>query len=192
MPCIANSNFSLTFSGTPQLWYASPAYFGNVQAAQWSWGDGQFSNQLFTSHTYSAAGMYNVCLTVTTSCGTSSTCINSTIFKSMNTNNAMVTINVVPQMPTGISNRTEEDASVNLYPNPNNGSFKVNIENVNSENVVISIYNILGEKVYSSIAKVSNGQVKSDIHAENFSNGTYYIQVKSDARSYNLKTVINK
>ncbi|MCE3229602.1 MAG: cell surface protein, partial [Bacteroidetes bacterium] len=64
-PCTANSNFTLMFSGTPQLWYAAPAYAGNVLAAQWSWGDGTFSNNLYTSHTYSTAGMYNICLTVT-------------------------------------------------------------------------------------------------------------------------------
>ncbi|MCE3229783.1 MAG: hypothetical protein K0S32_4334 [Bacteroidetes bacterium] len=86
----------------------------------------------------------------------------------------------------------EQDAFMNLYPSPNNGSFKLSMANVNSESVNISIHNILGESVYVNSLKVNNGNVESEINTANLSNGTYYIQVKSDSKSYNLKTVINK
>ncbi len=44
----------------------------------WSWNfdDGQSSTLQNPSHTYAAAGVYNVCLTVTNDCGVDSTCMN--------------------------------------------------------------------------------------------------------------------
>lgn len=40
----------------------------------WDFGDGNTSTQLNPTHVYSTAGTYTVCLTVTDSCGTDSTC----------------------------------------------------------------------------------------------------------------------
>lgn len=197
-PCVSNSNFNLMYSGTPGFWIAQPAYFGNIVAALWSWGDGSFSNTLFSSHTYSAAGVYNVCLTVTTSCGSSSTCVMSSIFKSSSTaSQAMITINVVPAAPVPTALQENIQANqffVNLYPNPNTGSFKLTLSSLNSktENAMVGIYNLLGELVYSSDIKINNGKSNADIEAQNLSNGTYYVKIITDGGTYNLKTIIIK
>ncbi|MBL7931864.1 MAG: hypothetical protein JNL60_08180, partial [Bacteroidia bacterium] len=79
IPCMSSSGFTYYPSGIPHEYYLSPYFPYNVTMANWNWGDGTSYTgpSIYTSHTYSASGFYNICLTVTTSCGTSTmTCIN--------------------------------------------------------------------------------------------------------------------
>jgi PKD repeat protein len=56
------ASFTDMTSGTPSNW-------------AWDFGDGNTSTTQNPTHTYAAAGTYNVCLTITDSCGTDSTCM---------------------------------------------------------------------------------------------------------------------
>lgn len=47
---------------------------GNLGSVLWDLGDGNTSTAFSPNHTYSAAGLYNVCLTVTDTCGVRSLC----------------------------------------------------------------------------------------------------------------------
>lgn len=52
-------------------------------------------------------------------------------------------------IPLGINNLTGNNNSVELYPNPSNGTFTFNVKNVD-ENLEIEVYNMLGEKIYTT------------------------------------------
>ena len=52
---------------------------GNPQSWLWDFGDGNTSGMQSPSHTYASAGTYQVCLTVTDSCGSDSTCGSTTV-----------------------------------------------------------------------------------------------------------------
>ena len=56
-----NANFSDLSTGAPTSW-------------AWNFGDGNTSTQQNPSHTYAVGGTFNVCLTVTSSCGTNTIC----------------------------------------------------------------------------------------------------------------------
>lgn len=92
-----------TCSGTPTITY------------DWNWGDGSSnSSGAYPSHTYSTAGYYNICVTITDGSGCTDTyCDNSTyIYKTAE----MITVNVVNQLPTDIAER--ENGLLRVYPNP--------------------------------------------------------------------------
>ena len=63
---------------------------------------------------------------------------------------------VVPIL-TSVDNISNDNGSIKVYPNPNNGKFSVEITNYESGITnVLDIYNMLGEKVYS---KTLNGSI---------------------------------
>jgi PKD repeat protein len=197
IPCLANSGFSLYWSGTPQYWYAIPNYYGNVTNAVWSWGDGSYSNNLWTSHNYASPGNYSICLSVTVSCGnTSTTCASYNIYRSAVTNTAMqmVSVNVVKQIPTGVKELNEEHAAVGLYPNPNNGKMNIVIDGIdfNTEKVSVEAYDILGKSVYSTTLMSNDGKIDEWMDLQHLSNGAYYLKIKTDNKIYTAKTIISK
>ncbi|MBK7763426.1 MAG: PKD domain-containing protein [Bacteroidetes bacterium] len=98
---------------------ASPHTYIGVNASTgagltytWVWGDGTpNSSGPYPSHTYSVAGIYNVCLVVISSTCLDSFCSNQTINK---TSSDPYTINF--QAPAGINSVNKELAEI--YPNP--------------------------------------------------------------------------
>src|ERR1051326_3061195 len=53
--------------------------YANATTFSWNFGDGNTSAQEFPQHTYSSAGTYNVCLTVTNQCGSDTICEGITV-----------------------------------------------------------------------------------------------------------------
>jgi PKD repeat protein len=124
--CVAQANFGLWRDTTlTPTWNAYPAYPVTTQSAVWSWGDGTSTTGLYPTHTYANAGMYNICLTITDSCGaTDSMCINQNIYRLANSQ-VPITINVKHSAtPTSVKNLLNTSVA-SIYPNPNNGSFTI-------------------------------------------------------------------
>lgn len=191
IPCNAISSFSLFPSGTPQLWHASPDYFGNVTNAVWNWGDGSFTNALYPSHTYSAAGLYNICLSVTVSCAnTSSTCSNYNIYRSLEVQTSMVTVNVIPNssIATGL-NQTGTPISLKIFPNPANDFLIIDTER---NDVVISnifIIDMTGRSVFSEPVFDKRLQL---INTSNLQTGVYIIELHTEDQILRKKISISK
>ena len=68
-----------------------------------------------------------------------------------------------------------ESGSVNIYPNPNQGSFKVEYNLNSSEQVTISIYNKIGSLLMSYALESTESGVYSIDMAEK-ANGIYYVR----------------
>jgi PKD repeat protein len=194
-PCVANANFSLTPTNTPQVWNVFPANPTNVVGATWNWGDGSTSNTLYTSHTYSAAGMYNICLTVTVSCGAIDTaCVSYSIYKIAGTAQDMsiIQLTVVDLSSVSIKNTTTETIDYSISPNPNNGLFDLNVKGVKSKNVNVAVYNVVGKIVYETFGETNNGNFVKDIQLNEMPNGIYFIKVSVDNHVSTKKIIINK
>lgn len=193
--CVANANFSIAPTATAQYWNVIPAAPANVTGAHWTWGDGSSSNTLYTSHQYSVAGTYTLCLTVTVNCGaTASYCNSYYIFKSSsNTDQSMINVNVVdPSTITGFVSPTSKNSVYTLYPNPTNGDFTINMNGVTTNNVKITMFNVIGKLVYETEAETNNGEFIKEISTNQLSNGVYFIKVNADNKDYTKKVVINK
>lgn len=188
-PCFVSSAFNMSKDSTQMpaiVWNAYPSYPLNVVSAVWSWGDNTSTTALYPSHTYSAAGMYSVCLTVSVSCGSTSTTCFSALINRGGEANQIATIHVI-NLSTGI--KTQEKALLSnfvIQPNPNNGMFS--IKNLNNDYQSLNIYNQLGQETYSK-----NVSDLSDVNLElDLPNGIYFMQLSSGSSKQTKKIIINK
>jgi PKD repeat protein len=200
IPCVANANFTLVPTNTPQFWTAIPSYPWNVSTASWSWGDNSVSNfSLYAAHQYSTAGLYNICLTVTASCGaTASSCATYSVFRS-SAAAAIINVNVLAPTLKSVDNNNavglkdlQAAASVNIYPNPSTGLFNVRLNGLESETSTISVFNLVGDLLYTQVVETTGGQLNTDLSLNNASNGIYFLQVTSGSKTLAQKLVISK
>ncbi len=183
-PCIATANFNMAkdTSMMPSIvWNAYPTYPSNVSSVVWNWGDNSSSTGLYPSHTYSAAGFYNICLTVSVSCGSSTTtCLNQNIFK---TNNSMqiATVNVLNSSPTGIVKNSAATA-IRLYPNPVKDALTIESD---AADFNISITDIYGKLVYSGVRTGAD----SNVNMQNLNSGIYFVKISGSDFSKTIKII---
>ncbi len=192
--CVANANFSLSPTATAQVWNATPASAGNITSAVWSWGDGSTSNTLYTSHTYSAAGTYSICLSVTVSCGLSNSYCNSYfIYRSSegNQDQSFAQINVIDPATVGIKNNTNRETNMIISPNPNNGSFQLLMDGTNAATNIL-IYDLTGKVIYEQVLQTNNANLVKEINMAEFPAGLYFIRTKSGDNQFLKKILIEK
>jgi hypothetical protein len=106
----------------------------------------------------------------------------------------------------GCSNSAEQDIIVDactgigennldgvlVYPNPNNGTFKLKI-NLNSSDVVdIKIYNALNEVVFSKNNVETSQKFVQDINLNEYAKGLYYLQITGSETNIVKKIIIQK
>lgn len=192
--CNPDASFSMTPSGTPQYWYAVPATSSvNVISAVWYWGDGATTSGLYSSHSYSVAGNYTICLSVTLTCSASATsCYTYYISRSADDNTIIHVEAVSPDMiATGIKT-SEKNIAYTVSPNPGNGLFNVNISGLTGTKAKVNVYNMLGTLVLETEDNTSNGSLVKDINLENAASGVYFIKVTSNNKEYMKKLIISK
>jgi len=181
--CTANANFSLAPTGTPKHWWAIPASTANIASATWSWGDGSTSNTLMTSHQYSVAGMYSICLTVTASCGaTATSCMSYSIFKG-SSSAEVYNIQVVGSDPTGLQETGLVDFQV--MPNPADQLITLQFADGNSEKSIVMITDLTGKTIIQATGK-------STIDVSSLQSGVYLLKASVDARSTTKMLVITR
>jgi hypothetical protein len=178
-------------TGTSQVWNAIPAYPWNISAASWNWGDGSFSNALFSTHQYAAAGLYNICLSVTVSCvATSSSCASYSVYRV--SKEAMVReIRVIaPDLVSGItSSATDNQLSWHIVPNPNNGVFSINMNSALSQSAQITIRDISGRPIHKQVAE--QGSISIQVQTQNLPAGIYLVSLEIGEYKYNKRMVLN-
>lgn len=184
IPCVAVSNFTVSKDSSAAFtWNAYANYNPNTISAMWNWGDGNSTFGLYPAHTYSAAGFYNICLTVTVNCLsgplTSSTCVNTNIFK-MSANSALIYLNVKPASLLSVHEIQNTTDQLIISPNPSQGPILLQT-NTPSSTSVVYIYNLLGELIYQKETEIMNGEVRLDLSSENLQNGTYFIKLKDQS-----------
>jgi PKD repeat protein len=194
-PCLASVNFIMWKDSSQMpaiVWDAIPNYPNNIVSASWNWGDGSTTNGLFPSHTYSAAGMYNICVTISVSCGATATaCSNTSIYRIMQSEQNMTagaTVNVVNAIPTGIKTNDPQLSGLKIFPNPNSGEFEIRAEGLNEE-ASVQIFNLLGERVFES--KLDGNGTKK-ISMTDISSGCYLVKITSGEKSANTRIIITR
>lgn len=108
--------------------------------------------------------------------------------------NPTVTSNAITmQVANGVSVISNPDVQVGLYPNPNNGDFKIegNINNDVKE-VALEITNLLGQVVYRNTIPVHNGKVNQQVALQHVPGGLYQLKIKAGEALEVLKFVLDK
>jgi PKD repeat protein len=192
--CTASVSFTLGQDSSQALtWNIYPNYPFNIAAASWSWGDGSSTSGLYPSHTFSAAGMYNICVSITVSCGSTGTfCSNSSIYRSVS--NPAINVNVLdPKNVTGI-NVIDGAAGFRIYPNPASGLVYVSSNGPDNygevTDVSIRLMNLTGQVIYSEIATGNSGKLMKEIDLSAVADGTYFIEVSAGDHTFRSKVIL--
>ncbi len=146
------ATFTDASAGTPTSWL-------------WDFGDGNTSTMQNPSHTYSAPGTYLVCLTVTNTCGSDSSCQSVTV----------VTTSLVE---SGF-------AELKLYPNPTSDQAMLDLGATYS-NVEVEINDVNGNLVSRKV--LANGQTTM-LEVAQLEPGVYFVSLKSGQNLSVLKLI---
>lgn len=144
----------------------------------WDFGDGNTSTLSAPSHTYSAIGMYSVCLTVSSGTCSDTYCETAYVDTTIN-GQGIQSINVQKMIFTNISNIAKNLKTVKVFPNPAKNNLTVTYP-FKSENNTIIISNVLGEIVYTQFV---NGSLNDEIsiNIDGLTSGCYLLQIKSSS-----------
>ena len=165
-PCVPTAAFTHTNSGAAYT-FTDASTGVSISGWMWDFGDGNTSTQQNPMHMYTANGNYNVCLTITDSCGTDSTCQSVTV--------------------TGIGIDEPVGHEFNLFPNPTNG--QILIQNVDGVKVqAIRVMDVNGRQVMT-YKPASRSQTAYDIDLGQLERGLYFIELEGENWSNTLKVV---
>lgn len=138
----------------------------------WDWGDGSFDTVPFPIHTYSSAGFYTICLSITDSVGCTDT--HCTSYYLLKTSNEIIQVTVVPELLTGISEKSDVE-TVLIYPNPASNIVTVELTK-QASTADINVFNILGQLELSS--RTASQKTHTDI--TELTNGVYVLEVRTN------------
>lgn len=97
-------------------------------------------------------------------------------------NNADYYVSLGGQDRTGIIYKglvtAEEDGSVTILPNPNNGHFVFSFSTAKAMDVTVEVMNALGQSVFTETIREFEGTYRKEMDLTTMSNGTYYLKVK--------------
>lgn len=136
---------------------------GDVHA--WDFGDGNTSSLKMPTHTYSAAGVYNVKYSVSNICDTSSI------------TEEVVAINV------GLT-KVNSTNNILIYPNPADDIVNVNLLDLPNGSVNMSIIDLKGSIVFENNFNIISKNQLESINLNSLSSGVYILKVLSEGFSY--------
>jgi hypothetical protein len=104
--------------------------------------------------------------------------------------NSVVSNGLVIKITTGI-NEINNNAGINLYPNPNNGTFKLSgILANNNKPAQIDVVNTLGAVVYSSTVSTVDNRIEAELNLGHVAPGLYMVRITSEGATSTLRCTI--
>jgi hypothetical protein len=181
-PTNCYAHFTMSPDTVPQTWYALNQCTGNGTINYvWNWGDGTPNDSTANpSHTYTNAGYYNICVSITDSSGCTNSYCDSSVYINKSLSNAVINISVVNQLPTYIITAMESlsKAKFTIYPNPT--STTLNIQAAKSNNSHVKIYDAIGQ-LY--VIEILTNQHTS-LNIEHLQSGIYFIKVDDTVQKF--------
>ncbi len=72
-----------------------------------------------------------------------------------------------------------KEDNIRIYPNPNSGTFILEMSRAEFREAEIEIYSVLGQKIFNKKIIPVNGSVSEEISLENFPGGLYYLRMNT-------------
>ncbi|MEO8589607.1 MAG: T9SS type A sorting domain-containing protein, partial [Flavobacteriales bacterium] len=72
----------------------------------------------------------------------------------------------------------DEDGTVNIQPNPNEGQFTFSFRNSEPMDITVDVLNTLGQSVFNDTVREFEGTYRREMDITSMSNGIYYLKIK--------------
>lgn len=96
-----------------------------------------------------------------------------------------------PVAPSSINNATIPDiANVEIFPNPNNGEFTLQLNSAKTQEISIEVYNLQGQKVHGTVNTYLPGAYVLPMNLTHLPQGVYYCRLASGNQLLTKKVVI--
>ena len=91
-----------------------------------------------------------------------------------------------------ITNLELEDliAGFELYPNPTDGNFSIELSNLQQNEATIEIFDLQGRSVFQQSLATTSGRAKADLRLENLPSGFYSVLVRDGQRQASRKIIV--
>ena len=89
-----------------------------------------------------------------------------------------------------INSFNDNEIKLQVYPNPNAGSFQLNFNFSNEKNINLEITNAIGQTFYTEQLKSFQGNYSKGFNFNSISSGIYYLQLKSEKNILTRKIVV--
>ncbi|MBW8049315.1 MAG: T9SS type A sorting domain-containing protein [Cytophagales bacterium] len=109
--------------------------------------------------------------------------LKATIYNSVRSNISNV------DQPSYINQYLIFNSYFTIYPNPNNGQFKLKIDKHNNGNLSIALYQINGKLIFSQSLPDRKSKVSLPIDLSKYVKGIYYLQIVSDREVVTKKVI---
>lgn len=101
------------------------------------------------------------------------------------------TASAVVETEIGVSiAEPSEIYQLSIFPNPNSGSFVVQVETKSEKQIQISVFNVVGQKIYDSQTESITGEYSKPIDLKNAAEGIYFVRIAIDNGIVNRKIII--
>ena len=104
--------------------------------------------------------------------------------------NPGIRLNIAPT-PVGIEERVmnQTNFKFEIYPNPNGGQFKLDLESSSEVGFTMIVRNMLGQTVHSELISV-NGSMIKDIDLSSNEKGVYFVSLENETERLVKKVVL--
>ncbi len=123
----------------------------------WDFGDSGTSTNDNPSHTYTQSGTYTVTMIATNACGVDTATATNTVVVS------------------GVALQANEKY-VRAYPNPNNGTFAIDLRLTKSDNITINVFNANGQLVHTQALGLTS-QENVNLDLSTLTPGVYNVSI---------------
>lgn len=146
----------------------------NADSYQWNFGDGVgTSMEANPTYVYSAPGTYTVELTAINTCGAA-------------TLQQMVVVILVG------TNEAEWLNSFRLYPNPNDGSFVIDMVGTPANEVAFTLYDASGRLIKRDVIGFDNGVLRQNFLYQELPQGIYNMHILAGNKSKHVKIIVQR
>lgn len=77
-----------------------------------------------------------------------------------------------------------------LFPNPNTGTFSLEVRNAEANNAVLTVNNLQGQVVYTENLNFASGNLTKNVNLGSLANGLYIVNIASEGKVSNHKLMI--
>jgi PKD repeat protein len=144
----------------------------NATTYSWNFGDGGSSTEQNPTHTYTNPGTYNVFLAVSNNCGT-----------------FLVEQIVVITSGTGEASWIE---GFRLFPNPNTGSFTVEMNGLPQDEVEFVLFNMLGQHIRRETMDFGTGSMLRNFDYGDLAAGVYTLRIQAAGQAMFVKVTVSR